>query len=68
MLILGHSNWFLALVVVTSIATLLSVWTTFKHHELIYPIGIGLQFFLAERAVASVLDPVVRMMSIMGSQ
>jgi len=67
-LILGHSNWFLALVVVTSIATLLSVWRTFKHHELLYPIGIGLQFFLAERAISSVLDPVVRMISIMGSQ
>jgi len=67
-LILGHSNWFLALVVLTLTATLFSVWKTFKYHEFIYPVCIGFQFLLAERAVASVVDPVVQIISTMSSQ
>jgi hypothetical protein len=66
-LILSHSNWFLALVVVTLSATLLSIWKCYKHHQFIYPVCIGFQFLLAERAVASVVDPVVEIISIMSS-
>lgn len=67
-LILEHHYWFLALVVATSIMTLSAIWKSFKYHELAVPLGIGLQFFLAERAVASVVDPMIRMISVMGSQ
>jgi hypothetical protein len=67
-LILGHSNWFLALVVVTFAVTLFSIWKTFKYHQCIYPVCIGFQFLLAERAVASIVDPVVQIISTMSSQ
>ena len=67
-LILGHPNWFLALVVVTLTATVFSIWKTFKYHQCFYPVCIGFQFLLAERAVASIVDPVVRIISTMSSQ
>ena len=67
-LILSHPNWFLALVVITLAATLFSIWKTIKYHQCIYPVCIGFQFLLAERAVASVVDPVVQIITIMGNQ
>jgi len=67
-IILEHPNWFLALVIVTLIATLVSIWKTFRFHEVFYPVCIGFQFFLAERAVASIVDPVVKIMSSMSAQ
>ena len=66
--ILQHPYWFLTLVVSTMIITLVAVWKTFNHHELIAACGIGLQLFLAERAVMSALDPIIQMISIMGNQ
>ena len=68
MLIIGHPYWFLALVVATLIGTLLAIWKSFRFHGVIYPIGIGLQFFLADRAVASAVEPILRMISTMGNQ
>jgi len=68
MLILGHPYWFLALVVVSLIATVLAIWKSFRFHRVIYPIGIGFQFLLADRAVASAVDPILRMISTMGNQ
>jgi len=49
-LILGNPGWFLGLVVVVGITTLLAIWKSFKFSEWIVPVGILLQFFLAERA------------------
>jgi hypothetical protein len=40
----------------------------FKHHEWIVPLGIGIQFFLTERAVTSVVGPIGEMISIMAAQ
>jgi hypothetical protein len=68
MLIIGHPYWYLALVVAALTGTLLAIWKTFRIHNVIYPIGIGLQFFLADRAVASAIDPIIRMISTMGNQ
>ena len=62
--ILEHPHLLLALV----IATLLAIWKPFRYHQVIYLMGIALQFFLFDRAVASILDPVVRAISIMSSQ
>lgn len=67
-LILGNPGWFLGLVVVVGITTLLAVWKSFKFSEWIVPAGILLQFFLAERAVSSVVDPMLRMISAMSGQ
>ena len=67
-LILSHPNWFLALVVVTLTVTLFSIWKIFKYHQCIYPACIGFQFLLAERAAASVVDPIVEIISNMSSQ
>jgi hypothetical protein len=67
-LILSHPNWFIALVVVTLAATLFSIWKIFKYHQCIYPVCIGFQFLLAERAVSSIVDPVVQIISTMSSQ
>ena len=64
-LILAHSNWFLALVVVTMTTALLSIWKPYKYHQCVYMVGIGFQFLLAERAVASFVDPVVEIISSM---
>lgn len=66
MVILDHPHLFLALVIATMVATIFAIWSTFKHHQIIYPIGIALQFFLADRAVASAMDPIIRMISAMG--
>jgi hypothetical protein len=68
LLIMNHANWFLALVVATLITTLLAIWKNFRHHDLVVAFGIGLQFLLVDRAVASSLDPILRMIATMGSQ
>ena len=68
MLIIGNPYWFLALVVVSLVGTVLAIWKNFRFHGVIYPIGIGFQFFLADRAVASAMDPIIRMISLMGNQ
>lgn len=67
-LILQHPYWFLTMVIIILTVTLAAVWKTFKHHDLVAACGIGLQFFLAERAVSSVVNPITEMISIMGSQ
>ena len=66
--ILEHPHLFLALVIATMVATPLAIWKPFRYHQLIYLMGIALQFFLFDRAAASILDPIVRAISIMSSQ
>jgi hypothetical protein len=67
-LILEYPHGFLALVIITSTATLFAIWKKFKSHEAVYPILIGFQFLLTERAVSSVVDPAVQIISTMGNQ
>jgi hypothetical protein len=62
-LILSYPHWYLTLVIVTLLATLIAIWHEFGGHKFIYCIGIVLLFVLTERAVASFIDPIVRMMS-----
>jgi hypothetical protein len=67
-LILSHPNWLLALIVVTLTATVPSTWKSFKCHQSIHPVCIGFQFIVAERAVASIVDPVAQNISTMSGQ
>jgi hypothetical protein len=65
-LILLHPYWYLAFVIGTLVVTLLAIWKEFRGHNFIYPLGIVLLFILIDRAVASGLAPLVRMISSMG--
>ncbi len=66
--ILNHPDWFLALVIATLAINLFAIWKTFNGHVAVYSIGIAFEFFLLERAFASVMDPMVRMINVMSSQ
>lgn len=67
-LILNHHHAFLACVIAVLITTLLAIWVRFKNHKFIYTCGILLLFILADRAISSILDPILLMISNMGSQ
>lgn len=64
-LILSHHYWFLTVSIVTLISTLIAIWHEFRGHKYIYSVGIVLLFVLTDRAVASFLEPIVRMISAM---
>jgi hypothetical protein len=66
--ILMHHYAFIALISAVLIVTLFAIWKPFKHHSIVYSIGIGLLFLLGDRALASILDPFMRMISVMSEQ
>lgn len=67
-LILAHPHAFVALVIAVLITTLLAIHLEFKNHKLIYSCGIVLLFIFADRAAAGILEPIIRMISLMGNQ
>lgn len=67
-LFLSHPYWIIAAVIITFIATFVAIWSKIRGRKFIYCGGILLLFILTDRALASVLDPIVRMISMMSNQ
>ncbi len=67
-MILYHPHSYLVVVLIVFLATLVIIWTNHKYRCRIYPVGICLLFFLAERAIAAAFNPIFRMIDTMGNQ
>jgi hypothetical protein len=62
-LIRGNPQAYLFVSATILAVTLFSIWKEYRFHSLVYSIGIGILIILADRAVASALEPMLKMIS-----
>lgn len=62
-LIRGNPQGYLFIAATVLAVTLFSIWRKYRFHSLVYSVGIGILIILADRAVASALEPILRMIS-----